>query len=215
MSIFIAPSILAADFSRMGEEVRHLTEAGADLIHVDVMDGHFVPNLTMGPDMVKAIRPHTKLPLDCHLMVEFPQSFLKSFREAGADWISVHVEACELEKVLPEIKALGCKAGAVLNPGTHVHRLLPFAHLADYILVMSVNPGFTGQSLLPKCLEKVQQLAEYRQQHKLTFQIQIDGCVNLKNIAEVKKAGADIAVVGSGLLSSKDYAKTMLLLRGA
>lgn len=213
MSILITPSILAADFSRMGDEVRNLTAAGADLIHVDVMDGHFVPNLTMGPDMVRGIRPHTKLPLDCHLMVEFPQSFLKNFREAGADWISVHVEACELDKVLPEIKALGCKAGAVLNPGTHVHRILPFVHLADYILVMSVNPGFAGQSFLPKSLEKVQQLAEYRELHGLSFQIQIDGGVNLKNIAEVKAAGADIAVVGSGLLSSKDYAKTIQQLK--
>ncbi|MBI4212263.1 MAG: ribulose-phosphate 3-epimerase [Deltaproteobacteria bacterium] len=212
-NILIAPSILAADFSRLGEEVRAVDQAGADVIHIDIMDGHFVPNLTMGPGIVKALRPLTKLPFDCHLMIDNPETMIEPFAKAGADWISVHIEVCDLATLLPAIKKLGCKAGAVLSPSTPVEEILPFCALADYILVMTVTPGFAGQAMLPDCLDKVRALVRYREKHGLSFQIEIDGGVNLDTISAAKAAGPDIAVVGAGLFGTKDYRKTLQMFK--
>ena len=205
----IAPSILSADFSRLGEEIAAVEKAGADLIHVDIMDGHFVPNLTMGPPLVKSLRKTTKLPLDCHLMVAHPEKFIGAFKDAGADWISVHVETCDLATLLPAIKKLGCKAGAVINPPTPLEKLLPYCGLADFILVMTVNPGFGGQSVVDGALEKIAALKKYLISKNLNIPIEVDGGVKTENITRFAKAGADIFVSGSGLFHTQDYAKTI------
>ncbi len=205
----IAPSILSADFAKLGEEILAVEKAGADLIHIDIMDGHFVPNLTMGPPLVQSIRKITKLPLDCHLMIENPEKFIGAFKDAGADWISVHIETCNLAQVLPAIKKLGCKAGAVINPPTPLEKILPFCRLADFILVMTVNPGFGGQSTVDGTLEKIAALKKFLVAKNLNIPIEVDGGVKTENIAEFAKAGADIFVSGSGIFHTKDYAKTI------
>ncbi|MDO8527292.1 MAG: ribulose-phosphate 3-epimerase [Deltaproteobacteria bacterium] len=209
----IAPSILSADFSKLGEEIRAVEKAGADVIHVDIMDGHFVPNLTMGPPIVKSLRKITTLPLDCHLMIENPEDFILPFKEAGADWISVHVEACDLSKVLPMIKKLGCKAGAVINPPTPLEKLFPFCQYADFILVMTVNPGFGGQAIVEGTLEKIATLKKYLVSKNLNIPIEVDGGVKAENIAAFAKAGADIFVSGSGIFKTPDYARTIQQMR--
>ena len=209
MKKLIAPSILSADFAKLGEEIATVEKAGADLIHVDIMDGHFVPNLTMGPPLVKSIRKITKLPLDCHLMIEHPEKFISSFKEAGADWISVHVETCDLSKLLPAIKNLGCKAGAVINPPTVLEKILPYCALADFILVMTVNPGFGGQTMVEGTLEKIAQLKKYLTEQKLNIPIEVDGGIKLENINDFAEVGGDIFVSGSGIFHTKDYAKTI------
>lgn len=209
MTKLIAPSILSADFARLGEEIAAVEKAGADLIHVDIMDGHFVPNLTMGPPLVRSIRKITKLPLDCHLMIEHPEKFIGPFKEAGADWISVHIETCDLSKLLPAIKKLGCKAGAVINPPTPLEKLLPFCELADFILVMTVNPGFGGQAMVEGTLKKVAQLKKYLTGQKLNIPIEVDGGIKLENINDFAKVGAEIFVSGSGIFHTKDYTKTI------
>ena len=213
MGPLIAPSILVADFSKLGEEIRAVEKAGADILHIDIMDGHFVPNLTMGPDLVRSIRPLTKLPFDVHLMVEHPEKFIESFAKAGADWMSVHLEVCDLLEVLPKIKKLGCKAGAVINPETPIQKILPFVPEADFILVMTVNPGFAGQRLISEALEKVKLLVKYRKERKLPFLIEVDGGINLENISEVHEVGADKVVVGSGLFKTNNYHDTVRKLR--
>jgi len=213
MKKLIAPSILSADFAKLGDEIHAVEKAGADWIHVDIMDGHFVPNLTIGPLVVKSIRKITKLPLDCHLMIEYPERFIEAFKEAGADWISVHAETCDLAQVLPAIKKLGCKAGAVINPSTTVETLFPFCKLADYILIMTVHPGFGGQKKVDGSIEKIAELKKYLKAHNLNIPIQVDGGVKVENIAEFAEAGVDIFVSGSGIFHTKDYAQTIATMR--
>lgn len=211
--ILIAPSILSADFSKLGDEIRELEKAGADIIHVDVMDGHFVPNITIGAPVVKMLRPITKLPLDCHLMIENPEKYIGDFATAGADMISVHVETCDLTKLLPAIKKLGIKAGAVINPPTKIEKLLPFVHLADFVLVMTVNPGFGGQELIPDCIEKIRVLDKFRKEKKLTYTIEVDGGIKESNISIAANAGCDIFVAGSAILHHPPYSKVIEKLK--
>lgn len=215
MTIQIAPSILAADFSRLGDEIRAVEAAGADAIHIDVMDGHFVPNLTIGVPIVASLRKVTQLPFDVHLMVAHPEHFIAPFAKAGANWLSVHVETSDPAQLLPAIKALGCKAGAVLNPETPLERLFPYVALADYFLVMSVHPGFAGQKHLPECVDKVRALKSHLDQHGLSTPIQIDGGITLENVAAAKAAGATIIVAASAIFQGKDYRKAIAALRSA
>jgi ribulose-phosphate 3-epimerase len=206
--IELAPSILSADFARLGEQVRAAGEGGGSVIHVDIMDGHFVPNLTIGPPVVKALRKVTKLPLDCHLMIENPDEFIPAFAEAGADWISVHQEACRhLNRTLHLIKSHDCLAGAVINPATPVAALAEVLDIVDYVLVMSVNPGFGGQKFIPGTLHKLRQLVEIRSQRGLTFRIEVDGGVALDTVSDVVRAGGEILVAGNAVFGNGDPIK--------
>ncbi len=206
----IAPSILSADFSRLGEEVKAVEKAGADLIHFDVMDGHFVPNLTVGPMVLEAVRRITKLPIDAHLMVEHPDLLVEDFIKAGANYVSVHVEASRhLHRSIQNIRSHGAKAGVALNPHTPVSSMGYILDEVDFVLVMTVNPGFGGQKFIPSAFKKVSELDRMRQEHGLKFQIEIDGGINLDNIAEVSRAGVDLFVAGSAIFGSKDYAETI------
>lgn len=203
--IELAPSILSADFARLGEQVRTAGEGGASVIHVDIMDGHFVPNLTIGPPVVKSLRKVTKLPLDCHLMIENPDEFIPAFADAGVDWISVHQEACRhLNRTLHLIKNHGCLAGVVLNPATPVDTLAEVLDIIDYVLVMSVNPGFGGQKFIPSTLHKMRRLAEIRGQRDLHYRIEVDGGVALDTISDVVRAGAEILVAGNAVFGNGD-----------
>jgi len=206
--IELAPSILSADFARLGEQVRAASEGGASVIHVDIMDGHFVPNLTIGPPVVKSLRKVTKLPLDCHLMIENPDEFIPAFAEAGADWISVHQEACRhLNRTLQLIKSHDCLAGVVINPSTPVDALVEVLDIVDYVLVMSVNPGFGGQKFIPSALHKMRRLAEIRGQRGLKYRIEVDGGVALDTVASVVQAGAEILVAGNAVFGNGDPKK--------
>jgi ribulose-phosphate 3-epimerase len=206
--IELAPSILSADFARLGEQVRAATDGGGTIVHVDIMDGHFVPNLTIGPPVVKALRKATKLPLDCHLMIENPDEFISPFAEAGADWISVHQEACRhLNRTLHLIKSHNCLAGVVVNPATPVGALTEVLDLVDYVLVMSVNPGFGGQKFIPGTLHKMRHLAEIRSERRLRFRIEVDGGIALDTVAEVVRAGGEILVAGNAIFGQGDPTK--------
>jgi ribulose-phosphate 3-epimerase len=206
--IELAPSILSADFARLGEQVRSASEGGGSVVHVDIMDGHFVPNLTIGPPVVKALRKVTKLPLDCHLMIENPDEFIPAFAEAGADWISVHQEACRhLNRTLHLIKSHNCLAGAVINPATPVDALTEVLDLVDYILVMSVNPGFGGQKFIPGTLHKMHRLAEIRNQRGLNYRIEVDGGITLDTVGGVVRAGGEILVAGNAVFGNGDPTK--------
>ena len=201
----LAPSILSADFARLGEQVRAAGEGGGTVIHVDVMDGHFVPNLTIGPPVVKSLRKATELPLDCHLMIENPDQFIPEFVEAGADWISVHQEACRhLNRTLHLIKSHDLLAGVVLNPATPVETLAEVLDIVDYVLVMSVNPGFGGQKFIPGSVHKIRRLAELRAQRGLNYRIEVDGGIGLDTVAKVVQAGAEILVAGNAVFGEGD-----------
>jgi len=206
--IELAPSILSADFARLGEQVRAAGDGGAAVIHVDIMDGHFVPNLTIGPPVVKSLRKATALPLDCHLMIENPDEFIPAFADAGADWISVHQEAVRhLNRTLHLIKSHGCRAGVVINPATPVDTLSEVLDIVDYVLVMSVNPGFGGQKFIPSTLHKMRALAEIRSQRGLAYRIEVDGGVALDTVVDVVRAGAEILVAGNAVFGSGDPRK--------
>ncbi|RJX35412.1 MAG: ribulose-phosphate 3-epimerase [Desulfarculus sp.] len=213
--IKIAPSILSADFSCLGQEVAAVEKAGADWIHVDVMDGHFVPNLTIGPPVVKALRPISKLPLDCHLMISNPDQFIEAFAAAGADWISVHVEACtHLQRTLTRIRELGARPGVALNPHTPPESVAWVLGEVDYVLVMSVNPGFSGQAFIPSMVGKVARLKELIGQQGAEALIQVDGGIDDATIGAMYAAGARCFVSGSYLFGHpKGYAAAMALLR--
>ena len=197
-SIKISPSILAADFSRLGSEIRDLEKAGADLIHIDVMDGHFVPNITIGPEVISKLRKCTTLPFDVHLMISPVHNFIKNFADAGADIITIHPEATsDLVSSIKKIKSYNKKAGVSLNPKTSVNKVLPVLNLIDLVLVMSVNPGFGGQQFIKDTLEKVKVLRKEIDSKKLKTQIEIDGGINFENAKMAKEAGVDILVSGT------------------
>jgi ribulose-phosphate 3-epimerase len=201
----LAPSILSADFAHLAEQIRLACEGGASLIHVDVMDGHFVPNITIGPPVVKSLRKATDLPLDCHLMIENPDQYVPAFAEAGADWISVHQEATRhLDRTLHLIRSHGAQAGVVINPATPVETLTEVLDIVDYVLVMSVNPGFGGQEFIPGALHKLRKLHELRDQRRLTYRIEVDGGVSLHTVADVVRAGAEILVAGNAVFGQGD-----------
>jgi ribulose-phosphate 3-epimerase len=211
----IAPSILSADFSKLGEEILAVEKGGADYIHIDVMDGHFVPNITIGPLIVEAIRPVTRLPLDVHLMIENPDQFIEAFAKAGADYITVHVEACRhLHRTVQNIKSFGIKAGVVLNPATPVESIQHIIGDIDMVLLMSVNPGFGGQKFIPEVLPKIRKVKEMAEQKGLDIEIEIDGGVNSETAKLCMEAGANVLVAGSAIYNEEDYAQAISLIRG-
>jgi len=208
--IKIAPSILAADFSKLAEEVREVEAAGAELIHIDVMDGHFVPNITMGAIVVEALRPVTKLPLDVHLMIENPNAYIEQFAKAGADYITVHVEACpHLHRTLQLIRSTGVKSGVVLNPHTPIETILHVLDEIDLVLFMTVNPGFGGQKFIHSVIPKVKQLADIIRENKLPIEIEIDGGINEETIIPCVEAGATIFVAGSAIYNAPNRTEAL------
>ena len=211
----IAPSILSADFSRMGEEVRSLEENGADMVHCDVMDGVFVNNITFGIKMVEDIRKHTSLPLDCHLMIVHPEKYVERFAKAGADIITVHYEACQdnLKEVLTLIKSAGVKCGAVINPDTPVEKIADVLSICDMVLVMSVFPGFGGQKFIPEALDKLRQLRKMIEESGRDIDLQIDGGVTAENVEEIKAAGANVIVAGSAVFKAENRREIIAALK--
>ena len=203
--IELAPSILSADFAHLADQIRSATEGGGTLVHVDIMDGHFVPNITIGPPVVKSLRKVTELPLDCHLMIENPDQYIPEFVEARADWISVHQEASRhLHRTLQHIRSHGALAGVVINPATPIETLVEVLDMVDYILVMSVNPGFGGQKFIPAAVHKIRRLAEIRASRGLNYRIEVDGGIALDTVAEVVRAGAEILVAGNAVFGHGD-----------
>ncbi|HET8550283.1 MAG TPA: ribulose-phosphate 3-epimerase [Bryobacteraceae bacterium] len=206
----IVPSILSADFARLGEEIESVERAGARLLHLDVMDGHFVPNLTIGPPVVKSVRRRTKLTLDVHLMITDPDTYAPVFIEAGADQVLVHQEVCpHLDRTIRMIQAEGARAGVVINPATPVSLLDEVLDIVDYVLVMSVNPGFEAQRFIPNALNKIRALDQRRQERGLQYAIEIDGGVSTENLGDIVRAGCDWVVAGSGIFLSGDPASAV------
>lgn len=211
----IAPSILAADFSKLAEEVKCVDSLGADYIHIDVMDGHFVPNITLGPGVVKCLRPHTNLPFDVHLMIENPDQYIKEFKDAGADIITVHVEACRhLHRTLQLIKQYDMQCGVVLNPHTPLEMIKHVLHDVDWILIMSVNPGFGGQTFITDSLNKISTLNQWRQEQNLSYIIEVDGGVNEETARLCEAAGADVVVAGSAVFNAADRQLAIQKIKG-
>lgn len=215
---FIAPSILSADFACLGQEVQSVINAGADWIHFDVMDNHYVPNLTIGPMVCKAIKPYATVPIDVHLMIEPVDAMINSFAAAGADIITFHPEASKhIDRSLNLIKEAGCRAGLVLNPATPVNLLEYILNKLDVVLIMSVNPGFGGQNFIPECLKKIHQVRNlidrYTEQGGQPIRLEVDGGIKVNNIAEIARAGADTFVAGSAIFGQKDYAQQINAMR--
>jgi len=214
--IFIAPSILSADFARLAEEIAAVEQAGADLLHVDVMDGHFVPNLTVGPPIVESLKKVTKLPLDVHLMITNADAFIPDFVEAGADYLTVHVEACpHLHRTIQSIKERGIKAGVTLNPATPISSLQDIMGDVDLVLIMSVNPGFGGQKFIPSVLKKIADARAMLDRINSHALLEVDGGVKVENTKEIVAAGATTLVAGSAIFSQRDYKATIAALRAA
>ena len=210
----LAPSILSADFARLGEEIKSVEEAGADYIHIDVMDGHFVPNITIGPLIVETAKKITSLPLDVHLMISNPERFIKDFVEAGSDLLSIHVETCHhLQRTLTHIRELGAKPAAVLNPSTPLSALEYILEEVDMVLLMTVNPGFGGQKFIPSMLPKIKKVRKLIDEKNLAVELEVDGGINLWNISQVAQAGADVVVAGSAVFKSEDCKKTVRLMK--
>ena len=210
----IAPSILSADFSRLADEVRAVEKAGADVIHVDVMDGHFVPNITIGPLVVQGLKKLTSLPLDVHLMIENPERYVEVFAQAGSDWITIHAEVCpNLKRVIRKVRESKARPGIVLKPATPLKTLFPVLDEIDLVLIMSVNPGFGGQSFIPATLKKIERLRKIVDQDHYPLEIEVDGGVKVENIREVSAAGGDIFVVGTGIFKTENYDETIRKLR--
>ena len=214
--IELAPSILSADFAHLAEQVQAVAEGGATVLHVDVMDGHFVPNITIGPPVVASLRKVTKLPLDVHLMIENPDLYIPAFVDAGANWISVHQEACiHLNRTLDHIRSQGANPGVVINPATPVHMLEEVLDLVDHVLVMSVNPGFGGQKFIPKVLDKIRAARKMIDDRGLSVDLEVDGGIKPSNAKELAAAGVDVFVAGSAIFESPDYRATIQQLRDA
>jgi ribulose-phosphate 3-epimerase len=212
--IKIAPSILSADFSILGKEVKDVEKAGADYIHIDVMDGHFVPNITIGPLIVEAIRPVTSLPFDVHLMIENPEKFIPNFAHAGADIISVHTESCRhLHRTIYQIKEQGIKAGVVLNPATPVEMIRDVLTDIDLVLLMTVNPGFGGQAFIPNVLKKIEQVKRWKDEQNLTFEIEVDGGINDETAKQCVEKGVDVLVAGSYIFNNKSREQAIEMIR--
>ena len=210
----LAPSILSADFSRLGEEIKAVEEAGADYIHIDVMDGHFVPNITVGPLVVETAKPITRLPLDVHLMISDPDRYIKDFIQAGSDLLSVHAETCpHLQRTLTVIREQGTKSAVVLNPSTPLTVLEYILEDVDMVLIMTVNPGFGGQKFISTMLPKIQKVRNLIDEKNLPIELEVDGGINLQNISRVAQAGADILVAGSAVFKSPDCRETIRLMK--
>jgi ribulose-phosphate 3-epimerase len=215
-NILIAPSLLSADFSKLAQEVKAVEKAGADLLHLDVMDGLFVPNLTFGPLVISSIRPHSNLIFDVHLMIESPERYIKDFADSGADWISIHAEATNhLHRAIWKIKEFDKKAGVALNPHTPLEIIKYVLEDLDYVLIMTVNPGFGGQKFIKNCLSKIKELKELIEKRGLNTLIEVDGGINAETAPEVIKAGAKILVAGSAIFGEKDYAKAIEALKSS
>jgi ribulose-phosphate 3-epimerase len=210
----LAPSILSADFARLGEEIKAVEEAGADYIHIDIMDGHFVPNITIGPLVVETAKAVTTLPLDVHLMISDPDRYVQDFIKAGSDLLSVHVETCpHLQRTLTYIRELGGRSAAVLNPSTPISTLEYVMDDLDMVLLMTVNPGFGGQKFIPTMLPKIQKLRALIDEKKLPIELEVDGGVNLENISQISQAGADVVVAGSAVYKSADCREAVRMMK--